>query len=1201
VDRGITKTFGSVVRPAVLRLALAGFGATLGCRGGADGDGANALNCSTFAVAPAEAVVDVLGTLRLDVTGGSGTWRADLVEDPSGGTVGGSTGVYVAGSASGVIDRIEVTDEACGRTAEVVVTVVGDLALAPREASVTPGETVRFEVSGGGGTPRCGLRENGSGASLSADCAYTAGAASGQDVVRFEDPQTGEAIDAWIGVDPSFVFDVAGRGGLFQPLGARFRPTPVYGSGSLTLSVVSGALAVDGDAWVGAAAAAGTLRVADRYTGATVDVPASVLAPRTVDAPRDGERTELGVVVPLGDKDGDGFVDVAFGSPEISIDAHQGGGVAVYAGRAGGLLAEPTMTLAGTGVYDALGDGLAVADVTGDGELDLLVGASRTDRVATNVGAVAVHPGIPGGFFEEAPSRTLYGLAAYDRLGTAIAACDFDGDGFVDLAAGAEDATFYEVADPARDQGAVYVWRGSPEGFADRADVVLYGVAWQAGAWVGVDGLGVGRTLVAEDFDGDGRCDLAAGGPDGGLTGADGDGVVLVYRGTSTDGLLVERTPAWTVAPSPGSGAGVGRALAAGDVDGDGAAELVVGAWTDGVGGRVAVFAGGVRAAGAVLSLDDAEVVAEGVDADGRFGASVALRDVDGVGGLDLVVGASQEEIAGADQGVVHVYGALDEALAEAPSSLEDEDAPLGPFLGVSAGDELGQALDGVGDLDGDGRAEIVALAGLSNLGGVDVGAPYVLSAQSDPYPLTLPGVPSGHDAGRSVVWMEADATPGPDLVVGAPGAGDPVLGANAGWVEVFGSGGASGVQPFGVLDHLGVSDRNGVSLARGDVDGDGREDLIVAARSDSRPSAFVGNFVNPTACPGARSSAGAVRVFRGTASGLSPTPAFLGFGPVASGTIPLVAGGFDHNGDGRDDIGVASTLWGDGGGYGVFYGAAANATKTTVLCWPEVAYGEAEGGKLGTSIAGVGDLDGDGCDELAVGAPAETLEDAFAGQGALRVVWGHGATCASPTASVTTLALRAVGTGLGGAVAGGVDIDGDGVPDVVVGAPDHRVRFAELGAVWVVSGAEIATYPRAAVRGGIVGTGEAAAWSLLLPDRGLTQRVGVFGTVAGSRFGSSLAVFETVAGPRVVVGAPFDGPGGTAVGGVSVFRWTADGLEARPWWAFGGEATSGELGAALDVGWAGDAPQIVVGAPRSDQGGVDVGAAYVVPLPFSR
>jgi hypothetical protein len=1198
--RFITRTFERGVEPLALWAALVVGLGTSACRGDGNGGGADTKGCSTFAVAPNDAVVDVSGALRLVVTGGSGDWRASMVEDPSGGSVGGTTGVYIAGVASGVTDVVEVEDATCGHSERVEIAVVGDLSLAPRNVEVPPGASVRFDVAGGSGDRSCTLRENRSGGRLSGDCAYTAGAASGQDVVRFEDRETGEAVDAWIGVDPSFTFDIAGRGGLYVPLGGRLVPQPTHGSGALSLTVLDGALQVDGEVWVGSAASSGTLRVADRYTGAFVDVPAAVLSPSTVEAPRDGERTELGIVVPLGDKDGDGAADVAFGSPEISLHAHQGGGVAVYAGSADGLTPTPVAVFAGDGVYDALGDGLAAADVTGDGEIDLIVGASRADRVALNVGAVSIHAGIPGGFFEPTPTRTLYGLSAYDRLGTAIAACDFDADGFVDLAVGAEDATFYDVAEPARDQGAVYVWRGSADGFADRADVVLYGGIRQGADVVGVPGLGLGRTLVAADFDGDGRCDVAAGGPDGGVNGVDGDGFVAVYRGTAREGLLLERAPAWTVVPAAGADAGVGRALAAGDVDGDGAAELVVGAWTDGVGGTVVVYAGGVRPDGAVVSLDDADVRLEGADVAGRLGASVALREVDGEDGLDLVVGGPQEDVALSDQGLVYVFTEVADALSDAPALVEfDEDALR--FLGTAAGDELGQALDVVGDLDGDGMAEIVALAGLAEVFGVDVGAPYVLSASSPAVVLTMPGVPSGHDAGRAVAWLEADAAAGGDLVVGAPGIGDAVLGANAGAVEVFGAGGATGVRPFGALDHLGTADRHGWALATGDVDGDGRRDLVVAARSDSRPSAFVGNFVNPTACPGTRTSAGAIRVFRGTATGLAPTPAFLGFGPLASGTITSIASGFDHNGDGRDDVAVASTLWGDGGGYGVFYGAVANATKTTVLCWPEVVYAEADGAKLGTSVAGVGDLDGDGCDEIAVGAPSETLEDAFAGQGALRIVWGHGASCNTATAEVTTLALRAVGTGLGGAVAGGVDIDGDGVPDVVVGAPDHRVRSAELGAVWVVPGAHILAQARVAVRGGTTPTGEDASWSLLLPDRGLTQRVGVFGAVAGSRFGGALAVLETTEGVRIAVGATADGPAGSAVGGVSVYRWTSAGLDAQPWWVLGGEASTGELGASLATVDVEASPGFVVGAPRSDQGGVDVGAAYLLPLGISR
>lgn len=1182
------------LRRWVVALALGG----AGCADGAAGV-VSVGECSTLIVTPSSASVPTSGAVQLQVEGGSGDWRAVWVDNASGGALSESGGTYVAGAAGGVTDLVQIVDERCGSSAVIPIVVTSTLEVTPRRAEVVPGTRMTLQVRGGSGRVRCELFASGSRAVVEEDCRYTAGALTGTDTVRVTDLATGASLDAWIDVDPAAVFGVAGAGGIFIPEGARHRPAPRHGSGVIALEVASGAVVVEGDEVVGAPDSAGVVRVSDVFTGDAVEVPVATLAPRVTVAPRDGERTGGGVVLGIGDQNGDGYDDVVFGSPELSVSAHQGGAVAVYAGGPDGLASTPAWVLAGDDVYETLGGAVGIADLDGDGLRDLWVGDSRLDRVASNVGALRVYAGVPGGFFASSPSRTWYGIEPFDRLGTAVATCDFDADGHLDLAVGAADATDRNVAVPAEDQGGVYVYRGSSDGLAERPDFVLFGRLPGAAGFEGVAGLGVGEALVAADLDGDGLCDLASGGPTASPWGDDEDGVVLIWRGTTDAGLVLEREPTWTVWGDAGRDGGWGRALAAADVDGDGAAELAVSAWTDG-GGLVSVFAGAgwaSRPAGAALSPGDAEVEVRGGDVAGQLGAGVALRDLDGDGEVDLVVGASQEDDPSADQGVVYGWTDLRAALGDAPAELTPARASF-RARGARAGDELGQALDVVGDVDGDGEAEVVALAGLASDFGVEVGAPFVIQASGAlGGPLEPPGVAAGHEVGRGLALLPLGGALDASLVVGAPGAAEVAVGANAGIVEVWGPGASAAQRPFGAIDHLGPGDRFGAALAVGDGDGDGRLDLAVAARSDSRPSAFVGSFVNPTACPGLRSSAGAVRVFRGGAAGLSPVPSTLWFGPVASGYVPTLVGGLDHDGDGREDWLAASTTWGAGGGYAFLWGRAADASRTTVVCDGGAVLGEGSFDRLGSAATALGDLDGDGCDEAAVGATGEERRSDFANQGVVRVLWGYGPACDRRSPEVTALALDAPGVGLGSSLAGGVDVDGDGVPDLVVGGSTHRVYFAEMGGAWVVPGAYLASLPKSPLVSGALPDPEDGDVSLLLPDRGLDARRGVIGDVAGGLFGASVASWRDGDAAYVAVGAPAAGAGGSRTGAVYVYRWTDAGLDEAPWWVVAGEASEGELGATLLAGTFEGGRALVVGAPRSDQGGVDLGAVYVVPL----
>ena len=173
---------------------------------------------------------------------------------------------------------------------------------------------------------------------------------------------------------------------------------------------------------------------------------------------------------------------------------------------------------------------------------------------------------------------------------------------------------------------------------------------------------------------------------------------------------------------------------------------------------------------------------------------------------------------------------------------------------------------------------------------------------------------------------------------------------------------------------------------------------------------------------------------------------------------------------------------------------------------------GEASGDELGSALV-AGDLDGDGTDDLVIGARGASL-----GSGAVYVVFGTSAwweksNVALDLATAATV-KRFVGAGAGDRLGSSLalaDVNGDGKPEIIAGAPGAS---SEAGAVYVISVAQL-------VAGNPDGGGAA-------PAPVLTGR-------AGSQLGRSLAAW----GGTVAVGAPLDAAGGTAVGAVYVLKAT--------------------------------------------------------------
>ena len=300
-------------------------------------------------------------------------------------------------------------------------------------------------------------------------------------------------------------------------------------------------------------------------------------------------------IADAGDVDADGTHDVIAGQPGANA-------ARVFSGATGAELLSLTAP-----VVEAVGVAVAAAgDINADGHADVLVGASGAASNGTGAGRVYVFSGADGSVL-----RVYDGGAAGDRFGSATDwVADLDGDGFVDHVIGAQDAGKWN-------DGGVWVHSG-------RSGAVL----WNFRGPKQGDELGSFFVAGLDDLTGDGVPDVYAGdyaattnghlsGEAYLLSGANGDVVRTWSGGSAWDGL------------------GPGRE--AGDLDGDGLSELVVGSYSsrDAArdGGKFQVFSG---ADGSTL----ATVV--GTTAGHQLGFdAVGIGDVDGDAVPDILVSAA--------------------------------------------------------------------------------------------------------------------------------------------------------------------------------------------------------------------------------------------------------------------------------------------------------------------------------------------------------------------------------------------------------------------------------------------------------------------------------------------------------------------------------------------------------------------------------
>jgi hypothetical protein len=263
------------------------------------------------------------------------------------------------------------------------------------------------------------------------------------------------------------------------------------------------------------------------------------------------------------------------------------------------------------------------------------------------------------------------------------------------------------------------------------ADVTFSGAADNDNLGISVSGAG--------DINGDGYADVIVGALYADAGGTDRGQAYIYYGGSSMD-----NTADVTISGAADNDRLGGAVSGAGDVNGDGYADVIVGAWGAAGGtnrGQAYIYYGG-------SSMDNiADVTFSGAADNDYFGTSVSgAGDVNGDGYADVIVGALYADVGGINRGQAYIY--------YGGASMNPTPTADVTISGAADNDNLGISVSGAGGVNGDGYADVIVGAYSADAGGTDRGQAYIYyggASMDNTADVTISGAADNDRLGNSV------------------------------------------------------------------------------------------------------------------------------------------------------------------------------------------------------------------------------------------------------------------------------------------------------------------------------------------------------------------------------------------------------------------------------------------------------------------
>ncbi len=710
------------------------------------------------------------------------------------------------------------------------------------------------------------------------------------------------------------------------------------------------------------------------------------------------------------------------------------------------------------------------------------------------------------------------------------------------------------------------------------------------------------------DLNGDGISDIAVGARYDGAGGALRGAIhVMLMNSDGSVSSTIEINSNTANGPVLNNADQFGSSIAnIGDLNGDGISDIAVGAHYDDAGGtdQGAIHIMFMNSNGTVsrtMEINDHTANGPVLNNADYFGYSIAnIGDLNGDGILDIAVGAYYSDASGFDQGAIHIMFMNSNGTVSRTMEINDYTAN-GPVL--NAFDYFGYSIANIGDLNGDGISDIAVGAPDDDAGGTDRGAIHVMFMNSDgtvsrtmeinDHTANGPTLNNGDYFGSSIANIGDLNDDGiSDIAVGA--LYDDTGGTDRGAIHVmFMNSDGTVFRTMEINDHtangptLHNSHLFGSSIANiGDLNGDGISDIAVGAPGANAHGVYIGS-IHIMLMNSAGTVSRTIEINDHTANG----PALNNFDYFGYSTANIG----DLNGDGISDI-VVGAPNDDAGGTsrGAIHVMLMNSDETvsrTIEINDHTANGPAlnYGDYFGYSTANIGDLNGDGISDIAVGAPYD--DAGGADRGAIHVMLMNSDGTVSRTMEINDHTENGPVLNnddyFGSSIANIGDLNGDGISDIVVGASRDDAGGADRGAIHVMLMNSDGTVSRTIEINDYTANGPALN--------------------NGDYFGSSIANIGDLNGDGIsdiVVGAPNDDAGGTSRGAIHVMLMNSDGtvfrtMEINDHTANGPALNNGDyFGSSIaNIGDLNDDGilDIAVGAPNDNAGGTNRGAIHVM------